>query len=389
MIKIPPQTQYIIETLNKNGFEAYIVGGSVRDMLLGLTPTDFDVTTSAKPEDVQSLFKKTIPTGIKHGTITVVVEGTPIEVTTFRKESDYTDNRHPEKIDFVTDIKEDLTRRDFTINALAYNNKTGIIDFYDGLKDLKNKLLRAVGNPKERFTEDALRILRLFRFASVLGFNIEKQTHDTAIECSNLLPNISRERILPELYKAFTGEFCNVLSPLIKSKSLAFLGVEKLPEFEKIKSLRKNQLLSFFAFLYFSSDNVLNTLAELKASNKLKDYCENMLKALSIPTPQTKSDIKRILNIVPLEVFKDYIIFKETTENCNLNLLNQYISEIIENREPYLISHLNISGEQIKNSGFSGKQIGLILNALLQTVIENPQKNNYEDLMNEIIEFSP
>ena len=389
MIKIPCEIKFVIETLNKNGFEAYIVGGCVRDSLLGLTPCDFDVTTAAKPETVKSLFEKTVPTGIKHGTVTVIIDDMPVEVTTFRKESEYTDNRHPQKVDFVTEIAEDLARRDFTVNALAYNKSTGIVDYYGGIKDLENKVLRAVGNPKTRFEEDALRILRLFRFASTLGFSIEKQTLDTAIEKSHLLSNISRERILPELYKAFSGEFCEVLSPLIKSNALAFLDITSTPDFEKIKLLRNNQLLAFFGFLYFSSDNLLNTLKQLKVSNKIKDYCENMLKALSLKTPQNKSDVKRALNLVPIEIFNDYITIKQTTESCDLSELNEYISEIIKNNEPYLISHLNISGEQIKASGYSGKQIGTILNSLLQTVIENPQKNNTQDLLLEISQFSP
>ena len=186
MIKIPKKQEYVLNTLRQNGYEGYIVGGCVRDSLLGLTPNDYDVTTNATPDVVQSLFPKTAPTGIAHGTVTVIIEKEPIEVTTFRSESGYSDSRHPDVTRFETDIKYDLSRRDFTVNAMAYNNEKGLIDLYGGSQDLKNKFLRAVGNPQKRFGEDALRILRLFRFASQLGFTIEKETLNAAkeLKCS-------------------------------------------------------------------------------------------------------------------------------------------------------------------------------------------------------------
>ena len=189
MFKIPKKIEYVLKTLNKNGFEAFIVGGCVRDMLLGKTPSDFDITTSALPTDIEHLFEKTVPTGIKHGTVTVIIDNSPIEVTTFRCDGDYNDNRHPEKIEFVSDIKEDLARRDFTVNALAYNEAVGLVDFYNGQDDLRNKILKAVGNPNKRFEEDALRILRLFRFSSVLDFSIEENTLNAALAKGHLLKN--------------------------------------------------------------------------------------------------------------------------------------------------------------------------------------------------------
>jgi len=206
MFEIPQAQEFIINRLAQNGHKAYIVGGCVRDILLGKTPDDYDITTSATPQEIITLFEKTIPTGIKHGTVTVVVDGTAVEVTTFRTENGYTDNRRPDEVNFVSDIKEDLSRRDFTINAMAYNKQEGLIDLFDGRADLENKILRTVGNSEKRFKEDALRILRLFRFASVLGFQIEESTLHSAIENAHLLENVSRERIFTELKKAIKGE---------------------------------------------------------------------------------------------------------------------------------------------------------------------------------------
>ena len=165
LINIPNNVQFIIDTFYKNNYEAFMVGGCVRDCLLGLTPKDYDITTSALPNITESLFEKTIPTGIKHGTITVVLDNENLEVTTYRTEGNYLDNRHPESVEFVSNIKEDLSRRDFTVNALAYNNKEGLIDYFNGIDDIKNKTIKAVGDPNKRFQEDALRMLRAIRFS--------------------------------------------------------------------------------------------------------------------------------------------------------------------------------------------------------------------------------
>ncbi|MBR4973017.1 MAG: hypothetical protein IKY45_00970, partial [Clostridia bacterium] len=230
MLKIPPKTEYVIKKLAENGFEAYIVGGCVRDMLLGITPFDYDVTTNATPQEVINLFEKTVPTGIKHGTVTVIIKNEPIEVTTFRCESGYADNRHPESVTFVSSLKEDLARRDFTVNALAYNNDNGLKDFFGGQEDLKTRTLRAVGNPNTRFSEDALRILRLFRFAATLEFEIESNTLEAALSLSKNLSTISRERIAVELKKAIIGKNSKVLRNLILSGGLEFLNIKKCPD---------------------------------------------------------------------------------------------------------------------------------------------------------------
>ncbi len=184
MVKLSKACEKIIDTLLCAGFSAYAVGGAVRDCLLGLDAHDFDVTTSATPEKVKSLFEKTIDTGIAHGTVTVLEEGEAVEVTTFRADGEYLDNRKPESVTLVKDVSEDLSRRDFTINALCYNKQEGLIDLFGGQDDLKNKIIRAIGNPEERFSEDALRILRAVRFSAQLGFEIEEKTKKAMVECA-------------------------------------------------------------------------------------------------------------------------------------------------------------------------------------------------------------
>ncbi|MBK5201630.1 MAG: CCA tRNA nucleotidyltransferase, partial [Spirochaetaceae bacterium] len=190
-----------------NGYSIYVVGGAVRDFLLNIENEDLDFTTDATPEDVIRMFKKTIPTGIKHGTVTVLFRGESFEVTTFRSESDYNDGRHPGKVNFVRSLEEDLKRRDFTINQLAANAKTGeILDMHNGISDLKNKIIRAIGNPNERFQEDGLRIMRATRFVSKLNFNVEENTLKAMLDNKDNIKSVSNERIKDELYKLIKGQ---------------------------------------------------------------------------------------------------------------------------------------------------------------------------------------
>ena len=200
---IPQAVLNIISQINAYGFDAYPVGGCVRDILMGKLPCDWDIATSATPDEIQKIFSQytVIPTGIKHGTVTVILDKIPFEITTFRIDGNYTDSRHPEKVTFSTDITEDLKRRDFTINAIAYHPKTGIIDPFGGQADLKAEIIRAVGDPAQRFSEDALRIMRALRFSAVLSFEIEQKTAEALYKYSHLLENIAAERVTTELNK--------------------------------------------------------------------------------------------------------------------------------------------------------------------------------------------
>lgn len=200
-INIPEGAKYIIDELYVNGYEAFVVGGCVRDSLMGKVPKDWDITTSASPLEVKEIFKRTIDTGIQHGTVTVLVDKVGYEVTTYRIDGEYKDSRHPEEVIFTQDLKEDLRRRDFTINAMAYNDTIGVVDEYNGIEDLNNKIIRCVGNPSERFEEDALRILRAIRFSAQLGFDIDSNTQIAMKEYAPTLENISVERIKVEIDK--------------------------------------------------------------------------------------------------------------------------------------------------------------------------------------------
>ncbi|MCJ7691441.1 MAG: CCA tRNA nucleotidyltransferase, partial [Clostridiaceae bacterium] len=228
---IPADVKIILDTLKNNGYESYIVGGSVRDFVMGLSmPKDYDIATSAMPEEIIRLFLKTIPTGIKHGTVTVMLNGEGYEVTTYRIDGQYLDNRRPEAVTFVSNLKEDLARRDFTINALALNVEDDVIDYFGGLDDLADKIIRAVGEPNKRFQEDALRMLRAIRFAARLEFHIEEKTLEAIKVNCNLILNISSERIRDELSKMLLSNNSGVALRLLEeTKLLGFI----LPELQK------------------------------------------------------------------------------------------------------------------------------------------------------------
>ncbi len=381
MFNLPLNIEYVLNTLCENGYEAYIVGGCVRDILLGKTPYDYDITTSALPEEVISIFPKTVPTGIKHGTVSVIVEKECIEVTTFRTEGNYTDQRHPDEVHFVRNLKEDLSRRDFTVNAMAYNHNSGVIDYFRGKDDLNNKILKTVGKAQERFNEDALRILRLFRFASVLDFKIEKETLNSAIMLFQSLESISRERIFNELIKAISGKNTKALKPLTDQNALNFIGVTLKPDYDLLSQLNNSSLLALFSFIYFSSSNVLSVLDSLKASNKQKKYCRDMLSLLSSKPPESKEETKILLCSYTPELIYDYFFFSKKALKNDTSSAEQFLKDIIENNEPYLIEHLAINGEDIKALGFEGKNTGKKLKLLQKRVIAEPLLNEKNKLI--------
>ncbi|MGL5820127.1 MAG: CCA tRNA nucleotidyltransferase, partial [Sarcina sp.] len=238
---LPVDVKFILDTFHKNSYEAFIVGGCVRDSLLKREINDYDITTNANPKEIMKLFKKTIPTGIKHGTISVLLNNVTYEVTTYRVDGDYIDNRRPDSVIFVNNIKDDLSRRDFTINALAYSPYLGFKDFFDGQEDLNKKLIKAVGNPTKRFNEDALRMLRAVRFSAQLNFTIDKKTYEAIQINAHLIKNISMERISIELLK------------ILKSNSPS-LGIQKLIETDLLKNLFELEFKNYFEAEYFSNN---------------------------------------------------------------------------------------------------------------------------------------
>ena len=386
MLFIPPEIEFIIDRLQYNGFEAYLVGGCVRDMLMDIDPHDYDITTSAPPEIILTLFNKTVPTGVKHGTVTVINGGFAAEVTTYRADGEYSDHRRPESVAFVKSLKEDLARRDFTVNAIAYNEKEGIKDFFGGIEDISNKILRAVGDPEKRFCEDALRILRLFRFACVLGFTPETETLKAALECAPLLKNISAERISAELRRAVNGKNPLALKPLTDIGGLRFIGI-KNPDYSKILPLQ-DAGLALFGFLYSSADDLMTALGFLKPSNKEKKLAESLLTLLSLPFPQNKAEIKEMLFKTDPCSMEKYLYFEKHYFGANTDNAALMLREISENGEPYRISDLKIGGQNLINLGFSGEKIGETLEYLRKCVTADPALNRREILLQKSQEFN-
>lgn len=383
MFKLPKKIEYVLKSITDNGFEAYIVGGCVRDMLMGKAPHDFDITTSAMPEEIQNIFEKTVPTGIKHGTVTVILEGEPIEVTTFRCDGDYNDCRHPEKVEFVRNIEADLSRRDFTVNAIAYSTHNGIVDLFYGIDDINSKILRAVGNPEKRFCEDALRIMRLFRFASVLGFEIEKETLDAALLKAPLLEKVSIERINAELCKLLCGEKPEIIESLIKNGGLAHLGIQSTQELERLKKLPENIGIRLFAFLRQTNANICVFLNKFKASNQLKAEVLTLEKISLLPF-LSKKDIKEILNLSDEQTLNDYLDFVAVFSDVDTTPQKEMLKQIISLNEPYKISHLALDGNDLKKIGIKGEEIGEKLEYLRHFVIEFPEANKKEKLLKKL-----
>ena len=379
MLFLPSDTEYIIETLQKNGYEAFAVGGCVRDMLNGDNPHDFDITTSAEPETVMSLFEKTVPTGIKHGTVTVIINGVPNEVTTYRTDGEYRDHRRPDSVIFVKSLREDLARRDFTVNAMAYNKRDGLKDFFGGREDIENRILRAVGEPGRRFYEDALRIMRLFRFSSVLGFDIEENTLKAALEYAPTLKSVSAERIYSELLKTLCGKNPAALKPLTDIGGLGFLGVNTSPDYG-ILPLLNSADTKLFAFLYSGGAEVSPALDFLKVSNKTKKNAQDMLTLLNMPFPKTKPEIKEMLYLTSPPSAENYFDYRSAYgKDCAA--ARDMLTEIIKNGEPYRISDLKIGGRDLKKCGISGRAIGETLEKLRRSVLKNPELNTRSELI--------
>lgn len=409
-IQIPSHVEYIIGKLNQNGYEAFAVGGCVRDTLLGRTPGDWDITTSARPEQVKALFRRTIDTGIQHGTVTVMLERTGYEVTTYRIDGEYEDGRHPRQVEFTSDLLEDLKRRDFTINAMAYSHETGIVDAFGGMEDLEKRVIRCVGEPMERFEEDALRILRAIRFSAQLDFSIEEKTREAITRIAPNLAKVSRERVQMELTKLLCSDhpeqICQVYETGISryvSEEFSCLPWEKA---EISPALPKEKYVRWAAFLRCAcpteQDSWQTDLSCEKAAGK--NFCEEREKAV-----RTGGKILRDLKLDNETIGR----VKTLTSWCGEKLLpeapsvrramskmepevwdalvelNQYGDEILcltkEIRaagDCLDLKHLAVNGRDLMSAGVRpGKDMGEILNRMLQEVLERPENNQKEILM--------
>lgn len=432
-INLPEDVNYIICTLQQHGFEAYAVGGCVRDILLGRIPGDWDITTSAKPKQVKEIFTHTIDTGILHGTVTVMLHKVGYEVTTYRIDGEYEDARHPKEVTFTSNLIEDLKRRDFTINAMAYNDTEGLIDAFTGLEDLEKGVIQCVGNPKERFSEDALRMLRAVRFAAQLGFEIEENTADAIFELSHTIEKISAERIQVELVKL-------LLSPHPEEIETAYkLGLTKvfLPEFDQMMETMQNSP----HHCYSVGKHTIETLKCVSANRYLRIVMllHDVAKPLCVSTKngrdhfyghpkkgaemskmilrRLKFDNDTIKKVAHLILFHDerpelteknvrkmvsrvgvdycpMLIeikradlygqseYKRTQKEAYVNLFEKMYKEILEKKQCVQKADLAVNGKDLMEIGVpQGKQVGVILESLFQEVLENPERNEKDILL--------
>ena len=400
IIDLPKNVENIIERLKEHGFEGFAVGGCVRDSLLKKTPTDWDITTDALPEDMKKIFKKTFDTGIAHGTITVLMDGVGYELTTYRIDGNYSDGRHPDSVSFSKNLSEDLCRRDFTVNAMAYSHNKGIVDLFGGRKDLQNGIIRAVGDAKKRFDEDALRMLRAVRFAAQLGFKIDDDTFAAIKEKAKLLSNVSKERIFVELNKSLCGDFAQNIKMVYTSGLYRYIGKEFAKLDESIYDFypRKfpNKKHMYWAVFLENIENVeavKKILFELKSDNATRNNTYLLVKELKNPLPSSDEDIRWSLHRIGPDLFYDYIeILKTDKKNKDIldkidTIENRY-SLILKENHAYEISMLDITGKDLMDIGISkGPKIGEVLEFLLKKVIENPMNNEKSILLRLAKEF--
>ena len=435
-IKMPGKVNKIIGVLQEAGFEAYAVGGCIRDSLLGRTPNDWDITTSAKPMEVKALFSHTIDTGIQHGTVTILLDREGFEVTTYRIDGEYEDGRHPKEVSFTGSLEEDLKRRDFTINALAYNETAGLIDIFEGQKDLKDGIIRCVGNAEERFTEDALRMLRAIRFSAQLGYRIEENTLAAIHKLAGNLEKISAERIQTELLKLMVSPHPDYLRTAYEC------GVTKVffPEFDLAMETPQNHP----HHCYNVGEHILHSLIEVPADKVLrltmllhdiaKPQCltvdekgithfhghEEMgaemsrviLRRLRMDNDTTdkvcrlvrfhdygngvapdRRIVRRAVNKIGEDLFDDFILVKKADllaqsmylreeKLSNLAEWDACYREIREAEECVSLRTLAVNGRDLIAAGLQpGRELGDILKQLLDEVLETPEKNEKDYLV--------
>lgn len=435
MITLPKACQKLITQLNEAGYDAYIVGGCVRDALLSKAPSDWDICTSATPDEMLEVFSayKVIPTGIAHGTLTVLIDKEAYEVTTYRIDGQYEDHRRPKSVLYTNNLKEDLSRRDFTINAMAYHPKEGLIDYFGGQEDLKNRLLRAVGNPLVRFEEDALRLLRLVRFATVLSFDYEEKTLASVSEKIDLLKFIAKERIQVELNKILLsnevargledllsyGFYPYIFPELVKLSGLTQGEGHFLDVFEhsllsvglvkKTLPLRLTMLLhdigkafvekSNEAGLFLSHEEESSKLAnrllrDLKYDNKTRKEVVRLIAhhndILTLDEVSLKSTLRKIgyestenlIEVKIADIMAHRLSYEKREEiKAYFNEMKALLKKLEASKVPYQLSHLKVSGNDLLSLGLKGEAIRENLEACLDIVILHPDRNDKAYLM--------
>lgn len=420
-INIPTNANTLIHLLQKSGYSAYIVGGCVRDSILGRNPNDWDICTSATPNEMLNIFKdyQIIETGLKHGTITVLINAEAYEVTTFRIDGEYSDNRRPDNVIFTDKLIEDLSRRDFTINAIAYNDEEGLIDPFGGAEDISNRLIKCVGDASIRFSEDALRVLRALRFACQLGFAIEISTSIAILNKATLLKNISKERINTEFCKMlctehfwniallYEGVFCQFIPELCElmefgrtseqDRSVWRLTMNALRN-SNSKNLAIRLAIFFHGFKSVFADGEMtvdNIMSSLRFDNKTRHDVAELVRYHDNPIEPEPVDVKLWLNLLGPDQFKRLLEIKQTIikgygweaeQLEKIQLINDLLNSILENNECYSLKQLSINGDNLIELGYRpGKNIGHILTSLLQLSIKDNSFNNKENLLNYVL----
>lgn len=437
-IDVPERARHIVAVIQDAGFEAYVVGGCVRDSVLGRKPQDWDITTSARPEQVKALFPRTIDTGLQHGTVTVMQEKEGFEVTTYRIDGEYEDSRHPKEVVFTPNLEEDLKRRDFTINAMAYNDEKGLIDIFGGMKDIEAGVIRCVGNPEERFREDALRILRAIRFSAQLGYEIDEATREGIKELAPALCNISAERIQAELVKMLTSPHpdylreayeLGVTKVFFPEFDLAMETEQKHPhhmynvgehilhsltEIEPDKVLRLTMLFHdigkpatltvdekgithFHGHAAFSADMAKQIMQRLKFDNDTIVMVSRLVRYHDYgnsgePSMQT---VRRAMNKIGEDAFPALFQVKYADMRAQSSYMRQeklerlkkweqLYAEVLEKGQCVSLKTLAVTGSDLIAAGMKpGKELGDALRKLLELVLEDPSRNTREKLLEE------
>ncbi|MBA4701600.1 MAG: CCA tRNA nucleotidyltransferase [Ruminococcus sp.] len=432
-IELPRKVIMIINNLQLHGYEAFAVGGCVRDSILCRKPEDWDITTSAKPEEIKRLFRRTVDTGIEHGTVTVLIGKEGFEVTTYRVDGTYEDSRHPIGVTFTTNLEEDLKRRDFTINAMAYNDEVRLVDVFGGMQDLNHHLIRCVGDPMERFSEDALRILRAVRFSAQLAFPIEKETAEAIRKLAPTLKNISAERIQVELVKLLMSDHPELIqdayelgiTKVILPEWDAMAGVEQNTPHHKydvaehtlcaLKNVKKDKILRLAILFHDMGKPFMRTTDEVgvdhfkghalvseeiarKVLRRLKFDNDTVKKVTRLVCyhdyriEATPGNVRRAMNRIGVELFPYYLAVRMADVKAqspyerrkkieNIVEMREIYQEILINDQCVTLRQLAISGKDLMQLGMQpGRQMGDMLNELLELVIDEPEMNEKEKL---------
>ncbi len=412
-ITLPANVQHIIAELKAHGFEGYAVGGCVRDSILGVAPGDWDITTSALPADIKSIFRRTIDTGIEHGTVTVLIGGGAYELTTYRIDGEYKDSRHPSNVIFTEQIGEDLRRRDFTVNAMAYNDEDGLIDLFGGREDLKRGIIRCVGDANERFSEDALRILRAVRFAAQLDFDIDAATRDAISAHAYSLRAVSKERIFTELTKLVCSAHIERIADIFQlgivpyvAKHFREINIAQLAELKRDAFSAQDSAFNLcaatgtdrryirFALLTEGMEpaHIDEMLRDLKSDNDTRRNTVKLAQHILSPITSDPVSVKRIMSGMEPELFAELVmlkfissgttLYKKMCRDEDISCIMRICEQIDANDEPVYLAELKVSGDDIKAAGMAeGRGIGELLHSMLEEVWAHPEHNDKAWLM--------